>query len=99
MFKPSLPEYPPVEIFFAAKEIMELGVEDYMVENSRIRLYNKERTVCDFFKYRVRVGSDIAMEVLKSYVSGAKCNLQKLMEYAMKLRVRKYIKPYVEALI
>lgn len=99
MFKPSLPEYPPVEIFFSAEEIMELGVEDYMVGNSRIRLYNKERTVCDFFKYRARVGSDIAMEVLKSYVSGPKCNLQKLMEYAVKLRVRKYIKPYVEALI
>lgn len=99
MFKPILPEYPPVEIFFAAEEIMELGVEDYMVENNKIRLYNKERTVCDFFKYSGRVGSDMALEVLKAYVSGSHCNLQKLMEYAVKLRVRKYIKPYVEALI
>lgn len=99
MFKPSLPEYPPVEIFFAAEEIMELGVEDYMVENNKIRLYNKERTVCDFFKYSGRVGSDMAMEVLKAYVSGENCNLQRLMEYAVKLRVRKYIKPYVEALV
>lgn len=99
MFKPNLPEYPPIEIFLAAEDIMELGVEDYMVENNKVRLYNKERTVCDFFRYSSRVGSDVAMEVLKAYVSGSNCNLQRLMEYAVKLRVRKYIKPYVEALV
>jgi hypothetical protein len=99
IFKPNLPDYPPVEIFRAAEEIMELGVEDYTVGNNKIRLYNKERTVCDFFKYRARMGSDMAMEVLKAYMSGSNCDLQKLIEYAVRLRVRKYIKPYVEALI
>jgi len=49
MFKHILPEYTPIEIFFVAEEIMELGVEDYMVENNKICFYNKERTVCEFF--------------------------------------------------
>ncbi|MGD9567495.1 MAG: hypothetical protein AB7V48_04135 [Sedimentibacter sp.] len=99
MLKPKLPEYPPVELFYISDTYLELGVEDYAMENMNIRLYNPERTVCDFFKYSDKVGNDVALEVMKNYMSRKNKNIQLLFEYATKLRVKKHIKPYVEALL
>lgn len=72
---------------------------DYLLEDTTIKIYNPERTVCDFFKYSSKIGNDVALEVLKNYMVGNKKNLQRLLEYASKLRVKKSIKQYVEALL
>lgn len=99
MLKPKLPNYPPIELFFTSNENLELGIEEHMMEHTKVRVYNAERTVCDFFKYPSRVGSDVALEVIKNYMLRKNKNLQLLFEYATKLRVKKYIKPYVEVLL
>jgi predicted transcriptional regulator of viral defense system len=97
--KPILPDYPPIEIFYTSEENINMGIISFEHEGRLLQIYNKERTVCDFFKYINRVGNDIAMESLKNYMSCRDKNLQLLFEYAKKLRVIKYIKPYVEALL
>lgn len=99
MIKPKLPDYPPIELFYTSNKNLELGMVEHPMEHMNVRIYNTERTVCDFFKYSGKVGSDVALEVLKSYMSRKNKNLQKLFEYAARLRVKKYIKPYVEALL
>ncbi len=99
MLKPKLPEYPPVELFYISDKYLELGAVDYVMEHINIRIYNPERTVCDFFKYIDKVGNDVALEVMKNYMSRKNKNIQMLFEYATKLRVKKHIKPYVEALL
>jgi len=46
-----------------------------------MKIYDRERTVCDFFRMRLQIGKDSAFEVLKNYLS-CKKQLQKLSEYA-----------------
>lgn len=99
MMKPQLPQYPPVDIYFSADKNMELGIVNYQMDHMTVRIYNKERTVCDLFKYSSRVENDVALDVLKAYMDSRDKNLQLLFEYANQLRVKKYIKPYVEALL
>lgn len=99
MIKPKLPEYPPVELFYTSNENLHLGIEEHAMEHMKIRVYNPERTVCDFFKFSSKVGNDVALEVMKNYMLRKNKNLQLLFEYATKLRVKKYIKPYVEVLL
>ncbi|MDO9492573.1 type IV toxin-antitoxin system AbiEi family antitoxin domain-containing protein [Acetobacterium sp.] len=99
MIKPSLPDYPPIEFFFSSEANLLMGVSDFQMDGKSVTMYNRERTVCDFFKYSARVGNDLALEVLKNYMAGKEKNLSLLFEYAVKLRVKKYIKPYVEALL
>lgn len=99
MLKPKLPKYPPIELYYISNKYLELGVIDYEMEHMNIRIYNRERTVCDFFKYSDKVGNDVALEVIKNYMTKKNKNIQLLFEYATKLRVKKYIKPYVEALL
>jgi len=96
--KPVLPEYPPVELYYISDKNLELGCVKEKLEYGIIRIYDPERTVCDFFKYLDKTGKDVAEEVIKNYLSSRNRRIQKLYEYAIKLRVMKHIKSYVEIL-
>ncbi len=96
--RPVLPDYPPIELVPAAPALFELGLSMESASSLPLRIYDRERTVCDFFKKRGALGGDLAMEVLKNYMNG-KRRLQVLFEYAQKLRVKSVIRPYVEALL
>lgn len=95
---PLLPDYPPITLYKMVQNIYNIGISEVITQNCTIRIYDKERTVCDFFRMRLQLGEDVALEILKSYMSGVK-NLQKLYEYAAKMRIKGVIKPYVEVLI
>lgn len=95
--RPVLPDHPPIELVVMSAKHFDLGLTKERCEHGTLRIYDKERTVCDFFKKRNTLGEDLALEVLKSYMGG-KRHLQRLFEYAAQLRVKSTIKPYVEAL-
>lgn len=94
----ALPEYPPIALHKWKKSIHMLGVVEREAPTYPVRVYDKERTVCDFFRLRMQLGEDVALEMLKNYMAGAK-NIQKLYEYAKALRVKTVLAPYVEALL
>lgn len=96
--RPVLPAYPPIELVVTPASSFELGLVQETGGHGKLRIYDRERTVCDFFRKRSILGEDLALEVLKNYMNG-KRRLQVLFEYAGKLRVKSVIKPYVEALI
>lgn len=93
-----LPKYPPIRLFPLFSHF-ELGIQTVQSPHGQVRVYNKERTICDFFRNRNKIGEDIAREVVKSYMNGTDKNLQQLMEYASILTDKNALKPYVEALI
>lgn len=92
-----LPDYPPIELYPIHKNF-DLGEEKIVHRSEIIRIYNMERTVCDFFKHRNKAGKDITLEVLKNYMQQKNKNIQKLMDYAAVLTDRKALSAYVEAL-
>lgn len=94
----AVPSHPPVELVPTSAATFELGLTTLKTGHMAVRVYDRERTVCDFFRKRNQLGEDMALEVLQNYMSGSR-NLQRLFEYASKLRIKKVIKPYVEALL
>jgi uncharacterized protein involved in tellurium resistance len=94
MRTPALPSYPPITVY---KSIYyDVGVETVKQKGYALKVYDRERTLCEFFRMRLQIGKDIALEVLKQYMVGRK-NLQKLYGYADTLRIKKVMEPYVEA--
>lgn len=91
-----LPEYPPIELHFLTESIFELGVEEKIVSDYKIKVYNIERSVCDAIKYRNKVGMDVCSEVVNNYLALPNRNLTLLMDYADKLRVTKTLEKYLE---
>jgi len=94
----AVPSHPPVELFPSSLKTFELGLTTLKTGHIPVRVYDRERTVCDFFRKRNQLGEDLALEVLQNYMAGQR-NLQRLFEYAGKMRIKRVIKPYVEALL
>lgn len=93
--KPSI-EYPPIQLFWYSEKNFQAGIETHNIDGVDIRVYSVEKTLADCFKYRNKIGLDIAMEALRLYWERKKTNISKLLEYAKVCRCEKIIKPYIE---
>ncbi len=77
----------------------ESGVEEHRIEGVLVKVYNPAKTVADCFKYRNKIGLDVAMEALRDCRSQRKCSNDELWQYAKVCRVAKVMKPYLEAIL
>lgn len=73
------------------------GVEKRQIEGVTVKVYNPAKTVADCFKYRNKIGLDVALEALRDCRSQRKCTNDGLWQYAKVCRVAKVMKPYLEA--
>jgi predicted transcriptional regulator of viral defense system len=91
--------YPPVKFYRYAPNIWEEGLEAHEIEGHRIRVYSLARTVVDCFKFRNKIGLDVAREALKVAITEKGIKPKEIMRYAGICRVEKIIKPILEAII
>ena len=94
--KVSLPNYPPITLYYWIHEYQELGVTTQKIGSYTVKIYDLEKSVCDAIKYRTKIGLDVAAEILKNYLRRKDRNLSKLMGYAKIMRVEKTLKTYLE---
>ncbi|MYD98716.1 MAG: transcriptional regulator [Gammaproteobacteria bacterium] len=74
------------------------GVETRVVESVPVRIYGVAKTVADCFKFRNKIGTDIAVEALRDCLEQRRCTADELTEYARVCRVSRVMRPYMEAL-
>lgn len=89
---------PPIRVVRFAKPAMAQGVEERRVEGVRVRLTTPARTVVDCFKYRNKIGLDVALEALRAYRRRKEFNLDEIWKYATLQRVARVMRPYLEAI-
>ena len=92
-------EYPPVRVFYFRERFYNMGIEKIETESGMVRIYAKEKTICDMFRYRNKLGEDVALEGLRNYLKLPEANVNKLVEYANQLQVKTVLLPYLKALI
>lgn len=90
--------HPPVRVFRYQDALLHAGAETHDVEGHTIRVFSPEKTIADCFKYRNKIGLDIAVEGLRLYWQRRRPDIPALMKYAHLCRVARVIRPYVEAL-
>jgi len=78
---------------------LETGIENYTIEGVPVKVYDPAKTVADCFKYRNKIGLDIAIEALREYRRQRKCTNDQLWQYAKVCRVAKVMRPYLEAIL
>jgi predicted transcriptional regulator of viral defense system len=74
------------------------GVEEHLIEGVPVRIYSPAKTVADCFKYRNKIGLDVALESLRDYRKGRHAGVDELWKYAKICRVANVMRPYMEAL-
>ncbi len=91
--------YPPVEIFYFRERFYEPEIETIETIYGDIKIYGREKSVCDMFRYRNKLGEDIALEALKNYINGKHPDLYKLKNCAEICQVKNVLLPYLKALV
>lgn len=75
------------------------GVEEHIIEGVRVRIYNPAKTVADCFKYRNKIGVDVAIEALRDVWRKRQAGVNELMHYARVCRVANVMRPYLETIV
>jgi predicted transcriptional regulator of viral defense system len=91
-------DYPPLRDFRFSKETLSVGVEKQRVDSVTVKVFDPEKTVADCFKFRNKIGLDVALEALKLCRARRGFQLSKLIRYAKICRVERVMRPYLEAL-
>jgi predicted transcriptional regulator of viral defense system len=91
-------DYPPLRIVRFSGTALSDGVEGQQIEGVSIRVYAIAKTVADCFKYRHKIGLDVALEALRESLAKRRCTHQELWHYAKICRVHNVMQPYLEAL-
>ena len=88
----------PVKIVRFSGSPMTEGIEEHEIEGVRVRVFNIAKTVADCFKFRNKVGLDVALEALAEVRRGKLATSDDLWKYAKICRVAKVMRPYMEAI-
>lgn len=92
-------DYPPLSIHrFSGKAFSE-GVEIHKVDGIEVKVYSMEKTLADCFKFRNKIGMDVAIEALKFYRSQKKIKMNDIYHFARICRVENIMRPYLEAVV
>lgn len=87
----------PVKIFYFQKRVYHPGIDTISAGYGDVRIYSREKTLCDVFRYRKKLGEDIALEGLKSYLQSDRANIAQLTHFAEISKVKKDMMPYLKA--
>ena len=88
-------DYPFVKPYYAEPVVLELGVTIGTIDGHNIRIYDKDRLICDCLRYRNKMDKEIFNKAIQKYIADPEKNIPKLMEYAGPLRVKKLAKDLI----
>jgi len=91
--------YPPIKLNYFSGKTYSTGIVSVKVPNGIVKIYDIEKTICDIFRFRNKIGEDIAVEGLKNYIKSGNYNIDKLIGYSKTCRIKTVIMPYLSALL
>lgn len=91
--------YTPVRFVTMSSESLQSGVEIHSIEGVPVKVFSPAKTVVDCFKFRNKVGLDVALEALREGWSQRKFTMDEIYGYAEICRVKKVMQPYLESLV
>jgi predicted transcriptional regulator of viral defense system len=91
--------FPPLRIVRFSGAAFTAGIENHLIEGHTVRVYSVVKTLADLFKYRSRVGLEVALEALREGWHDRRFTIQELNSMARACRVERVIRPYVEGML
>ena len=91
-------DYPPLRIVRFSGPLLAEGVEEHSIDGVPVRITGIARTVADCFKYRKKIGLDVALEALREAWKGKRAGMDDLWRYARLCRVANIMRPYLESM-
>ncbi len=92
-------DYPSLNLTYASKETYSYGVLEHKINGVSVKIYSPAKTIADCFKFRNKIGLDVAIEALKKGWETKKVDMDELVKAAKICKVSKIIRPYLEAIV
>ena len=92
-------DYPRIRFVRFTGPALKDGVERHVIEGVAVPITNPARSIVDCFRYRGKVGLDVAMEGLREGLRRGRCTPDDLWRHARTARVWPVMRPYVEAMV
>ncbi len=96
--EPSRLRYPPLRQWWFSGDAFHQGIRTVRLDGVDVRIYSPEKTLADCFKFRKKIGLDVAIEAVKQYREQMRMDVDSIMNYARICRVANVMKPYLEAI-
>lgn len=91
--------YPPLRVMRFSGRALDEGVERHRIEGREVPVYGIAKTLADCFKYRNKIGIEVALEALRDAWQSHLLDMDAMDRYARVCRVQKVMQPYLEALV
>ena len=91
-------DYPPIRVVRFSSRSLEFGAKERRIEGVVVRVYDPAKTVADCFKYRNKIGLDVALEALRDCWKKRRATMDELWVSAEVCRVANVMRPYLESL-
>lgn len=88
-------DYPIVEPYYTEPEVLEIGVTETEFAGNKIKIYTKERLICDVLKYQEKMNREDFKKGVLSYIMDENKDVAKLMEYAKERKVLKKVQTMI----
>lgn len=88
-------DYPFVKPYYVEPAVLELGLTNGTMDGHAVRIYDKDRLICDCLRYRNKMDKEIFNKAIQKYIADPEKSIPKLMEYAGPLRVKKLAKDLI----
>ena len=73
-----------------------MGVEETKIANHKVKIFGIEKSVCDAIKFRNKIGTEVAIEILRNYLKRKDRNISRLMDFAKQMRILSTMRQYIE---
>lgn len=88
-------DYPFVKPYYVEPKVLELGLTKGNMDGHEIRIYDKDRVICDCLRYRNKMDKEIFNKAIQNYIADPEKSIPKLLEYAEPLRIKKIAKDLI----
>ena len=90
--------YPPMRFVRFSEKALTEGVERHMIEGVPVKITNPAKTIVDCFRFRNKIGVDIAISAMREALRKRVCTPDDIMSHARSLRIASVVQPYLEAM-
>lgn len=78
-------DYPFIKPYFVAPDILTIGLCNQCIDENDVRMYDRERVICDCLRYRNKMDKELFNKAIQGYINDTNKNIPRLMEYAVPL--------------
>ena len=88
-------DYPQINVFYIEPKLLEVGVDIIQIEGVNVKIFNRDRTICDVFRYENKLEREVFSNAIQRYVKDPKINIRRLIEYSEIFNIKNKVQTYI----